>query len=231
MMSGWSEYALALTVFVGSHFLPRIGGIRDGLIARFGRRAYFTAYGLLSLALLIWVIIAAGRAPMVELWPQLAWTRWVPNLAMPASVVLAACGAGLSVPFTLGGRRTARFDPEAPGFAAISRHPLFLALALWAGSHLFPNGDLAHVILFGSFALMALVAIPAFDAKARRSLAVDAEEFFARTSILSLAPLGNRRWLRTNGGRLAIRAGSGLILWLALLHLHAVVIGVSPFPA
>ncbi|QDC10815.1 hypothetical protein FHY55_16935 [Oceanicola sp. D3] len=89
-MTGWGEYALALAVFIASHFLP-----------------------------------------------------------------------------CLGGRRGVALDPAQPGFAVNSRHPLFLALVFWAGAHLFPNGDLAMALFFGSFTLMALLAIPAFDASAR----------------------------------------------------------------
>lgn len=229
-MSGWGEYALALACFVASHFLPRLGGLRERLIGAVGRRVYFGVYGLLSLALLAWVVVAAGRAPYVELWPQAPWTRWVPYLAMPVAVVLVTCGAGMVQPFTLGGRRAA-LDPSSPGFAAVSRHPLFVALALWAGAHLFPNGDLAHVILFGSFLAMALAAIPAFDAKARRALGQGAEAFLTGTAVLSLAPLFRAGWLRANGKALVLRAGLGVVLWLGLLHLHGAVIGVSPFPA
>lgn len=230
-MTGWTEYTLALAIFIASHFLPRIGGLRDRLIGAVGRRMYFSAYGLLSLALLVWVIVAAGRAPFLELWPQMQWTRWVPNIAMPLATLLVTCGIGLPNPHTLGGGRGAGFDPARPGFAAISRHPLFLALALWAGAHLVPNGNLAHVILFGSFTLMALAAIPAFDAKARRALGPQAPAFFDRTAILSLRPLARAEWLRANARPMAMRAALGLILWVAALHLHALVIGVSPFPA
>lgn len=230
-MTGWINYALAMFFFVASHFLPRIGGLRERLIAAVGRRIYFSAYGVLSLALLAWIIIAAAGAPYVEIWPQMPWARWLPNLVMPVAVLLATCGAGLAQPFTLGGRRTARFDPANPGFAALSRHPVFLALALWAASHLFPNGDLAHVILFASFVVMALVAIPAFDIRARTTLGPEADSFFASTAILSLAPLLHGAWLRANGRALAIRTIIALLLWIALLALHTAVIGVSPFVA
>ncbi|MEY8837920.1 NnrU family protein, partial [Cribrihabitans sp. XS_ASV171] len=117
-----------------------------------------------------------------------------------------------------------------PGFAAISRHPLFLALALWAGAHLFPNGDLAHVILFGSFTLMAVAAVPAFDARARSSLGKEAAGFFARSSVFSPMPLWNAAWLRANARTLAIRSLVGLTLWFGFLHIHAGLFGVSPFP-
>ncbi|MBS8226446.1 NnrU family protein [Vannielia litorea] len=229
-MTGWAEYALALVVFIASHFLPRLGGLRERLIAALGRRAYFSLYGLLSTALLVWLVSAAVRAPYVELWPQLPWARWVPNIAMPLAVCLVTCGIGLRQPYTLGGRRGVALDPAQPGFAAISRHPLFLALALWAGAHLFPNGDLAMVLLFGSFTLMALLAIPAFDARARRALGADATPFFGSTALMSLRPLARAGWRRRNGRALALRLAAGLALWLALLHLHAAVIGASPFP-
>nr|WP_255553619.1 NnrU family protein [Maritimibacter sp. DP1N21-5] len=228
---GWAEYTLALAAFVGSHFVPRIGGLRDRLIARFGRRTYFSVYGLLSIALLVWVIVAAGRAPFVELWPQLPWMRWVPNLAMPVATVLVAAGFGIAQPYTLGGKRDAHIDPAAPGLAAITRHPLFLALALWATAHLVVNGDLAHVILFGIFALLAIAAIPAFDARARRMLGPSAAPyFFAATSILSLEPLTRAAWRRENGGRLLRRTAIGLGVWALVLLSHGAVIGVSPLP-
>lgn len=229
-MTGWTEYILALAIFIASHFLPRVGGLRDRLIGAVGRRMYFSTYGLLSLALLVWLIVAAGRAPYVELWPQLPWTRWVPNIAMPLACVLIICGIGLQNPFTLGGNRQAGFNPSSPGFAAVSRHPLFLGLALWAGAHLTPNGDLAHVILFGSFTVMAIAAIPAFDAKARKTLGPRAASFFETTSVLSLRPLTDHSWRRANARGLAIRAGIGLLTWAAALHLHSLVIGVSPLP-
>ncbi|WP_425101784.1 NnrU family protein [Tropicibacter sp. S64] len=222
-MTGWAEYTLALTLFAASHFVPRLWGLRERLIGALGRRVYFSVYGLISLALLVWVIAAAGRAPYVELWSQWPWTRWVPNVAMPVALVLVACGIGMAQPYTLGGRKS--FDPAQPGFAAISRHPLFLALALWAGAHLVPNGDLAHVILFGSFTAMAVAAIPAFDARARRT-----SDVLDHTALVSLRPLANPHWRRANLRRLLIRAAIGLILWMGTLHLHALVIGVSPFP-
>ena len=229
-MTGWTEYTLALAIFVASHFLPRIGGLRDRLIGAVGRRVYFSAYGFLSLTLLVWVIVAAGRAPYVELWPQAPWTRWMPNIAMPIATVLVFCGFGLRNPYTLGGKRDAIIDPEKPGFAAVSRHPLFLALALWAGAHLVPNGDLAHVILFGSFTIMALVAMPAFDTKARRTLGPEATAFFKDTAILSLSPFFDQTWVLENARLLAIRTIIGLLIWAAALHLHDLMIGVSPFP-
>lgn len=226
-MNGWLEFTLAMAAFAGSHFVPRLRDLRGRLIALVGRRTYFSVYGLVSLAILAWIIAAAGRAPFVMLWPQEPWMRWVPNLVMPLALVLAAAGFGIRQPHTVGAKRGATFDPGNPGLAAVTRHPLLLALALWAGAHVLPNGDLAHVILFGGFAALSLAAIPLFDARARR---LEGPDFFGQTAILSLRPLGCAAWWRANRRALALRAAVGLVLWAGLLHAHAMLFGVSPLP-
>lgn len=226
-MTGWQEFALALGAFMLSHLVPRIGGLRDRLIQAMGRRVYFALYGALSLALLAWVIVAAGRAPYVALWDQAAWTRWAPFLLTPFVFVLTTCGIGSPLPDSLGGSRKRTFDPGQPGFAAISRHPLLLALALWAGAHVLPNGDLAHVVLFGLFAAFPLLAIWAFD---RRAMKTYSAQQLQSAPILSLRPLLNADWWRSNTRPVLIRTAIGLVLWAGALHLHGPVIGVWPFP-
>jgi len=59
------------------------------------------------------------RSAPDELWPQLPWTRWVPNLAMLLAIALAVCGLPARM-VTLGGPRVSKLDPERPGFAAIT---------------------------------------------------------------------------------------------------------------
>lgn len=227
----WLPFAAAYTAFIASHFLPAATGLRERLIGCLGQRAYFSAYGLLSLLLLAWLVAAARSAPYVELWPRADWLRWLPTLAMPLAFVLAALGIGMAQPFTLGGRRVSHFDATDPGFAAVSRHPLLLALALWSGAHLAVNGDLAHVLLFGGFLGMTFAAMRAADRRAIGTLpAGEARAFFANTAVFSLTPLGDRRWLRRAGPRMARRGLLGLALWLATIMLHEAVIGVSPFP-
>jgi uncharacterized membrane protein len=226
---GWWPFALAWAAFLVTHLVPARPAIRERLVGAMGRRAWFALYGLVSLVATGWLIAAAGRAPWIELWPQLPWTRWVPNLALPVALALAACGLPART-VTLGGPRASRLDPARPGFAALTRHPLLWALAFWAGAHLVPNGDLAHAILFGGFLLMALAGMRAFDARARRALgAEEARAYFGGTALLSLRPLGDVGWWREVaplGRRLVWAAAS----WLALLFLHPWVIGVSPLP-
>ncbi len=231
-LSGWSGFSLALLAFLLTHFVPTRPRLRERLVAALGRRAWFSLYGIVSLLVTAWVIWAAGRAPYLELWPQLPWTRWVPNLAMPLAVAVAVLGLPART-VTLGGPRQPRPESWAdPGaFAALTRHPLIWALALWSLAHLVPNGDLAHVVLFGGFALMGLLAMPAFDARARRAMTPEeARAYFGSTATLSLRPLLRPGWWRAavlpRAGRLLIAA----LVWLLLLLLHPWVIGASPLP-
>ena len=229
-MTGWGGFALAFAAFLGTHFVPTRPPIRERLITTFGRRAWFSAYGIVSLAVTAWVIVAAGHAPYVEIWPQLAWTRWVPNVLTPLAIALAVLGLPART-VTLGGPRKSRLDPVRPGMAALTRHPLLWALALWSLSHLAPNGSVAHVLLFGSFAVMALGAMPAFDARARRTLPAEkATAYFGATATLSLAPLLRPGWWREAVRPRARRLIWALLIWAAVLVLHPWLIGASPLP-
>jgi uncharacterized membrane protein len=231
-MTGWTEFVLAMAAFLASHFLPVRGGLRDRLINLIGRRAYFAAYGVISVLVLVWLVLAAGRAPYVELWVPDSWTRQVPLLAMPVAVFLAVVGVGSGYPHTLGGRRGAVLDVANPGLAAITRHPLFWALSIWSAAHLPPKGDLAHVIMFGGFCAMGLAAMPACDRRATAALgAAGAAKVFAAAPILSPAPLFDAGWLRDNRKTL-VRCGLvAAAIWGGSIALHETVIGVSPLPS
>ena len=223
-MAAWTEFALALAAFLLSHLVPAAAGLRAGLVARLGRAGYGAAYGTLSLVLLIWVIAAAGRAPFLPLWDQEPWMRWLPNLAMPLAVLLVCLAAGAPNPLSFGGR-AAGFDPARPGIAGVVRHPLPWALALWAGAHLVANGDLAHVILFGCFGLYAVLGMAMIDRRKQAQWGRDM--WITRASATGTWPFGGN-W---RSYRPALwRIGLAVLVWVTLLHLHELVIGVTPFP-
>lgn len=132
-MSGWGEYVMAFAAFLGSHVIPAMPRLRGALIGALGRRGYVIGYSLLSVVLLYWLIVAAGRAPVVPLWDHALWQRWLVNIAMPLAVLAAVLAPGLS--------------------------GLMGAFALWAGAHLVANGDLAHVLFFGLLLAYALIGM------------------------------------------------------------------------
>ncbi|MGO9171923.1 MAG: NnrU family protein [Rhodomicrobium sp.] len=228
---GWAEFAAALGAFLASHIMPARPAIRRSLRARLGGTAFTVLYSAVSLALLVWLIAAAGYAPRIELWSFEPWQRWVPNIVMPFACLLVAFGIAAPDPFSIAGRAGAGFDPKRPGIAGITRHPLLWAITLWAAAHLVPNGDLAHVILFGMFAAFGIAGMFALDARKRREWGSELwEQRTAATSLVPFAAVLSGRFrgagLRTDPRHLI----AALALYLALISLHPLVIGVSPLP-
>lgn len=229
-MTGWLEFGAVFAVFMGSHAIPARPAVRARLAGLLGERGYLAAYVLASLATLAWVIVAAGRAPHVALWYPEPWMLWVPTLAMPAVCLLIAFAVAAPNPLSFGGARPERFDPDRPGIAGVARHPLLWALALWSGAHLVPNGDLAHAVLFGSFAVFSVAGMAAIDRRMRRRMGEDVwRRLAARTSLIPFAALVTGRW-QPAGRPDGLRLGIGIALWLGLLTLHTPVIGVPALP-
>lgn len=130
-----------LVLFLGVHsvsiFAP---GWRQARIAQFGERAWKGLYALVSLAGLLVLIYGYGLArhsPVVLYAPPLALRHVALVLMIPVFPLFLAA--------YLPGRiqRTAK-------------HPMLLAVKLWATAHLLANGTLADVLLFGGFLVWAV---------------------------------------------------------------------------
>lgn len=228
-MTGWAEFAAAFATFLLSHALPARPALRRRLVAVVGERGYLLAYSIVSIAVLAWLVAASNRAPFLLLWSYAGWQAWLVNLAMPAACLLAAFAIGAPNPLSFGGV-AAGFDPARPGIVGVARHPLLVAIALWAGAHAVANGTLAHALLFGSFTAFTVLGMRVLDRRRRRLLgAAEWGRLAACSSAWPLAALLDGRW-RPTAPPSAWRAALGLLLWLVLLGLHPAVIGVSPLP-
>ncbi len=223
----WIELALAMALFLASHRIPAALGLKGRLLALLGPRGYGLVFSVVSLLLLAWLVSAAGRAPFIGLWDQHPWHRWAVNIVMPVAAALAVFGIAAPNPFAFEGRKTG-FDPAHPGIAGLTRQPLLWSLALWSGAHLLPNGDLAHVLLFGSFLIMALVGMPMVERRRRREIGqTEWQRLAAHTGLIPFAALLQGRW-RPHGLPSLPRLVLFAVLWPAAWHLHAPVIGAWP---
>ncbi|MGH6734935.1 MAG: NnrU family protein [Methyloceanibacter sp.] len=129
---------LGIVVFLGIHLLPTFPHVREGLVRRLGIAGYRAVFSVLSLAgfaLLVW---GFASAPVIQVWSPPAWTRWVAIVLMlPAFILLVAA--------------------YVPGrIKAAVKHPFLVSIKTWALAHLIANGDLASIILFGSFLAYAV---------------------------------------------------------------------------
>lgn len=184
----WLLFA-GLVIFFGVHLVPTAIKLRDRLAAWKGEGVYQLVYSLMAasgLALLIYGKSAAARIPVYEL-P--AWTAHPSWLLMWLAVTIFP----------------AAYLPT--NLRRVMRHPFLWGVALWALAHLLTNGDLASVVLFGSFAVYAFFDMWSAN---RRGAAVSETRY----------PL----W--RDGVLLAV----GLMAYLALVRLHPVLFGVAVNP-
>jgi uncharacterized membrane protein len=150
---------------------------------------------------------------------------------MPLACLLAAFGAAVPNPFSIGGLGNDRFNPDRPGIAGVTRHPLLWAPTLWALAHLLPNGDLAHVVLFGLLAGFGLIGMYALDKRRQREWGLaEWSRLAARTSFIPFMSkeMFNRETTLAPADWLRLAGAAGL--YLALFHAHEPVIGFSPIP-
>ncbi|WP_210325885.1 NnrU family protein [Oricola nitratireducens] len=71
------EYAAAFAVFLLIHAVPVRPPVKPWLVASLGRAGFGMAYSELSVAVLVWLIGAAARAPYVEVWKRAEWQNHV----------------------------------------------------------------------------------------------------------------------------------------------------------
>lgn len=217
-MTGWTEFIAAFAVFFASHALPVRPAVKRPIVARIGVRGFSLAYSALSVMVLAWLIVAAGRAPYVMLWSFAPWQLWVPVIVNAFAAVILALGTGRPNPLSFGGAHNDRFDPAHPGIVGWVRHPLLVAIGLWAGAHMVPNGDLAHVLLFGTFLGFAGLGMRMIDRRKRRLMGADWDRLTKTTRRVNITPGG------------MVRVALGLGLYGLILWAHTPVIGVSPLP-
>lgn len=185
---------VGLVVFLGAHVFVSMRGHRAALIAKLGEGPYKGLFSLVSLVGLVLLSYGFARyrtEGVIPLWYPPTWTRYIVQIAMwPASIALVAA--------------------YIPGdIKRVLKHPLLVAVKIWAVAHLCANGDLGGIILFG-----AVLAWAVYDRiTLKRRADVGSPPF----------PAGGRR-----NDIIAVVVGTVLFLVLGLLF-HPLVIGVPVF--
>ena len=219
----WLPFAGSMVAVLASHAIPARPSVRGRLVGVVGERPYILLYSAMSLILLGWLFRSAGEAPYVELWPAMDWQRLVPQLVVPAAFALGTIGLFTANPLSLSANRRDASD-SAAGILGVTRHPVLWALALWAAAHMVPNGDLAHVVLFGTLLALCLVGMALMDRRAARRLGRDRwAELAAQRPLLPFSRPRSTRWPSRRDLLLGL---VGLSLATAAAFLHEAIIGV-----
>ncbi|MFG1461390.1 NnrU family protein [Xanthobacter sp. DSM 24535] len=178
-----------LVLLLGVHVVVTLRDVRTGLIGRLGEGQYKGFFSLVSISGLLLTAYgfalwrAAGSTPI---WDPPVFMRHITLLLM---VFASIAGVAAYVPSHI---------------RAKLKHPLLVAVKIWALAHLLVNGDIASIVLFGS-----VLAWAVYD---RISLK-------RRGGALPVAPQGYR------GDVLAVVGGLVAYLLLAFVF-HPYVVGV-----
>ncbi len=183
---------LGLIVFLGMHSISIVRPQwRAAAIERFGPMAWQAVYGLISLVGFMLILSGYGEARQaaIVLYHPPTWLKHISLLLM------------LPV-FTL------LFAAYLPGrIQTAVKHPMLLAVKIWALAHLLANGGLQDLLLFGAFLAWAIA--DRISLKHRVGPPVQG------------APPGPRND--------AIALVGGLVLYLLFIFwLHQAMIGVAP---
>jgi uncharacterized membrane protein len=185
---------LGLIVFLGVHSISIVApNWRDAMLARMGEGAWKGLYSVISIVGFVLLVWGYGQARMeaVVLYNPPGWTRWIAAvLLLPVFPLLLA--------------------PYFPGrIKAALKHPMLVAVKIWALAHLIANGSSADVLLFGAF--LAWAVLDRISLKRRPQRPIPALPPRAFNDVITVV--------------------LGLVLYFLFMHwLHARWIGVSPMP-
>lgn len=202
--------------------------LRDALVGAMGQKLYMVAYSVVSLVGIWWLITAYRQADYVPLWGNPEWWKVVADVLMLPAFVLVVVGLTTPNPTAVAQEGMAGRPPQ--GIVRVTRHPFLSGIALWAFLHLVANGDVASVVLFGTFLLVCFAGAPSIDAKRQRSLGAGWDDFASRTSILPFGAIASGRNTLSLAEMGWWRIGLGVLAYVLFIGGHVHIVGVSPFP-
>jgi uncharacterized membrane protein len=155
-------------------------------------RGAYSAFSLLGMVLIIWGFGMVREMPVVLWMPPMGMRHAASLFTLLAFILLAAA-----------------YVPDNAIKARVY-HPMVVGVKLWAVGHLLANGNLAHVILFGSFLVWAVVDFMAARQRDRRN--------------------PSSRLPPTTAKATAITVVVGVVSWAVFAFwLHGWLIGIKPF--
>ena len=138
-----------LLLFFAAHSFTILREQRQKLVDRFGPNGYRALYSVVSLAGFVLIVMGYGDASRVDLWSPGPAMRMIAIVLMVPVFILFASSY-------LPGHIKQRVG-----------NPQLIGLKTWAFAHLLANGDVASVLLFGSFLTWAVADLIAVKRQGR----------------------------------------------------------------
>src|SRR5262245_51758515 len=218
----------AAIFFVGIHFAISGSPLRGKIVALIGEGPFRGVFSLLSLVGIIWLSRAYSHVEYIPLWGKVYALRPFALVVMLLAFFFVVLAFASPNPTAVGGEALLAEKDAAKGIQRITRHPFLWGVALWSFTHLIMNGDLASVIFFGSFLILAVAGPFSIDRKRKQALGDSWNRFTALTS--------NVPFIAIIQGRNALKLTEigwwrplvAVIVYALLLYFHENLFGVSP---
>jgi len=179
---------VGLVIFLGAHLALRLVGVRAKIESKIGKMPFKGIFSIVALLGFVLLIMGYGeyRPDAPEMYSPPEWGKYANYLLTLVSIILFLASY------------------MAGKIKAMVVHPQLAGVKAWALGHLLANGDVASVILFGSFLVWAIVT---------RILYGKAERV-------------NVAWNRRDEGAIAF----GILVWVAIGYkLHPILFGANGF--
>ena len=229
-----SNLIAAALVFLGIHVFVSGTRLRDAITGAIGEGPYLGLFSLASLLAIVW-LVSAYNAAYASAENRVLYDLGigVRHLAIPVVALAFLLGVqGLLAPNPASVRQesAAASEGTVKGVLRITRHPFLWGVMIWAAFHVAANGDLASVIFFGTFLLLALIGTLLIDAKRRRKLGAVWQSYSYKTSNLPFAAALSGRNRLMIGESFGSRFWAAAAIFIVVLFAHAWLFGASPFP-
>jgi uncharacterized membrane protein len=217
---------IAALVWIGIHLGIAGTKVRDAIVSRIGDGPFRGLFSLLSIAAIVFLVLAWKGAPTTSLWYAPTWFLWVLAVVMAVAFVLFVASVAEPNPTMIGGETAITRPPR--GIQRITRHPMLWSFALWAAVHVIGNGDTAAIVFFGAFLVTALAGMPSIDAKLARRDPATWQAISAATSIVPFVAIVERRNRFVPREIGWVTPLLGVAVWAAVLHFHLRLFHVAP---
>ncbi len=219
----------AAVAFLLVHLVVSGTRSRDSIIAVIGEGTYVGLYSLASVAGLIWIGVAFGAARGgpgdTTYWASTSTTRIIQLFVQFIAVLFIVPGLMTRNPASVGQGRASDDQDVIQGMLRVTRHPVLWGVAIWAGGHMVVDGDVASLIFFGTFLVLALLGTMSIDAKRQRVFGPVWQEFARKTSNLPFGAIAGGRQSLNVAEIGYLRVGAAVAVYLFLLGAHHHVFG------
>ncbi len=147
-----------LLLFIGTHLIPAFPKLRGNCIHKLKPSGYNAVFSIFSLISIVLIVFGLKQAPFETLYDPPSWGRHLNMLMMLLALYLFASNTVGTSPSSV---------------KVFTAFPISWGVIIWSIGHLFANGDLARVILFGSFLVYSIISIISGKARGLKPVATE----------------------------------------------------------